>query len=84
MHSERRDTFLFKFKDPKIEILKVLSSKLTLIKCIDFRGDYGKILDLLIENMDLGDVITLAQFHNPPLRVFTFFRLPVDSHLGRI
>lgn len=45
-----RSTFFFKYKEPQIEILKDLSSKLTPIKLIDFRAAHGEMLDLLMKN----------------------------------
>lgn len=72
MNLEKRNTFLFKFKEPKIESPKVLCYKLTTINRNNFISDYGNFLELLTEKTDPEVVINLAQFYDPPLWCFTF------------
>ncbi|XP_050876158.1 uncharacterized protein LOC127079833 [Lathyrus oleraceus] len=52
--------------------LQKLSAKVTPIKLNSFVQDYGRIMDILNEKMDLMTVVTIAQFYDPPLRCFTF------------
>lgn len=73
MTSKIRNIFPSNFQEPKTESLKILSSKPTHIKHIDFIGDYGEILDLFTEKIDFGPIFILSQFYDPPLCCFTFF-----------
>lgn len=59
MTSKRKNTLIFKFKEPGIEGLKILSSKLTTIKHNDFIKDHREILNLLVEK---GDPFCRRQF----------------------
>lgn len=68
----RKITFSFRYKEPQTDSLKVLSSRITSIKDNKFRVTYGNILDLLFEKIDFGELTTLAQYYDIPLRCFTF------------
>lgn len=81
---KRRSTFLFKHKEPKLEILEGLISDLNAIKRGDFRRDHGGILSLLIENVDYGVINTLAQYYDPPLRCFMFSDFQLDPTLEEV
>lgn len=65
-------TFSFRYKEPKIDSLKALSSRVTPIKNNKFRAAYGNILDLLTEKVDFRALTTLVQYYDIPLRYFTF------------
>lgn len=67
----RKNTFTFRYKEPRLDSLKALSSKLAHIKYKCY-VTYGKILDLVNENVDYGALTTLAQYYDIPLRCFTF------------
>lgn len=72
MNPAIKNTFIFKYKEPKIDSLKALSSKVTPPKNNKFQNVYGSILELLIEKADLGAIITLAQYYDTSLRCFSF------------
>lgn len=72
MNPARKNTFIFKYKEPKIDNLKELSSKVTPPKHNKFQDVYGSILELLTEKVDLGAIITLDQYYDTPLRCFSF------------
>lgn len=55
-----------------MESLKELSSRLTPINKTDFGKDYGNLLTLLNEEVDLWEILTLSQFYEPMLRCCTF------------
>lgn len=48
MNPSKRSTFLFKYKEPQINNLKELNSKITPIKRIDFMAAHGDMLIVLI------------------------------------
>jgi hypothetical protein len=72
MNPERRSTFQFKYKNVDLTSLQKLSAKVTPIKLNNFMQNYGRILDILNEKMDMMTTVTIAQFYDPPLRCFTF------------
>ena len=72
MNPERRGTFQFKYKNVDLTSLQKLSAKITPIKLNSFVQNYGRILDILNEKMDMMTAVTIAQFYDPPLRCFTF------------
>ncbi|XP_050895482.1 uncharacterized protein LOC127102110 [Lathyrus oleraceus] len=87
MNPERRSTFQFKYKNVDLASLQKLSAKVTPIKLNNFVQDYGKILDILNEKMDMMTAVTIAQFYDPPIRCFMFsdFQLtPTMEELERI
>lgn len=85
--SERRNTYIFKFRTPNIESLKALSTELTMINRDELRRDYGKLSELLDKKINIKAFVTLDQLYDPPLRCFTFqdFQLaPTLEEVGRI
>ena len=72
MNPERRGTFQFKYKNVDLTSLQKLSAKVTPLKLNSFVQNYGRILDILNEKMDMMTAVTIAQFYDPPLRCFTF------------
>lgn len=64
--------FSFKYKEPQINSLKALSSKVTPLKRNTFQDANGNILELLTEKVDMGAITTLAQYYDIPLHSFTF------------
>jgi hypothetical protein len=72
MNPERRVTFQFKYKNVDLTSLQKLSAKVTPLKLNSFVQNYGRILDILNEKMDMMTAVTIAQFYDPPLRCFTF------------
>ncbi|XP_050920094.1 uncharacterized protein LOC127137703 [Lathyrus oleraceus] len=70
-------TFTFRYKEPRVDGLKALSSRLAPIKYKCYTS-YGNILDLVNENMDYGALTTLTQYYDIPLRCFTF----LDFHIA--
>ncbi|XP_050887708.1 uncharacterized protein LOC127092861 [Lathyrus oleraceus] len=73
MNPERRSTFQFKYKNVDLASLQKLSVKVTPIKLNSFVQDYGRILDILNEKMDMMIAVTIAQFYDPPLHCFTLY-----------
>lgn len=72
MGQVRRNTFLLKFKLPKTQSLIVLSGKITPCKKKFFIRRHGQILKLLTTNEDVGALVSLAQYYDPPLCCFNF------------
>lgn len=70
MNPERRSTFQFKYKKVNLDSLKKLSAKV--IKLTEFVDDYGRILSILNEKMELMIILSITQFYDPPLCCFTF------------
>ena len=70
--SARKITFTFRYKSPDVDTLKVLYSRVTFLKDNKFRATFGNIIDLVIEKVDYGEITTLAQYYDVPLRCFTF------------
>lgn len=83
MNLVRKNTFLFKYKEPQIDILKALNSKVTQLKHTNFQVAYVNILDRLIEKVDLGAIITLAQYYDAPLQCFTFLDFQIVNTLEK-
>ncbi|XP_050914742.1 uncharacterized protein LOC127129634 [Lathyrus oleraceus] len=73
MNPERRNTFKFKYKKLDLASLQKLSAKVTPIRLNNFEQDYGRIMNILNEKMDVMTAVTIAQFYDPPLRCFTFY-----------
>ena len=69
MNPERRGTFQFKYKNVDLTSLQKLSAKVTPLKLNSFVQNYGRILDILNEKMDMMTTVTIAQFYDPPLRL---------------
>lgn len=72
MGSNKRSTYSYKFKDPKLDVLQELVSQLHLVYKINFGKDYGNLLSLLNKEADPLVFLTLAQFYVSPMRCFTF------------
>lgn len=68
----RKRTFSFWYKEPQIDNLKALSSRVTPIKHNKFLTTYGNILDLIKEKVNFGALTALAQYYDIPLQCFTF------------
>jgi hypothetical protein len=64
MNPERRSTFQFKYKNVDLASLQKLSAKVTPIKLNNFMQNYGRILDILNEKMDMMTTVTMAQFYD--------------------
>ncbi|XP_050916294.1 uncharacterized protein LOC127131412 [Lathyrus oleraceus] len=67
----RKSTFSFGYKEPRLDSLKALSSKIALVKYKCYAA-YGNILDLENENVGYMVLTTLAQYYDIPMRCFTF------------
>ncbi|XP_050895230.1 uncharacterized protein LOC127101830 [Lathyrus oleraceus] len=67
----RKSIFTFRYKEPRMDSSKALSSKLAPVKYKCY-ATYGNILDLVNENMDYGALTTLAKCYDIPLHCFTF------------
>lgn len=72
MGLDKKITYSFKYKTPKLERLKELSSRLTPINRNDSRVNYRNLLALLNAKIDPWTLLTLSQFYGPPLRCLTF------------
>lgn len=80
----RKNTFSFRYKEPQIVSLKILSSRVTSVKDKRFRATYGNILDLLNEKVNYGALTILAQYYDIPLRCFTFPNFQLSPTLEEI
>ncbi|XP_050895549.1 uncharacterized protein LOC127102189 [Lathyrus oleraceus] len=80
----RRNTFILKYKEPKLDSLKGLISDLTLSKHDDFGKNYGKILSLLTKKVDYGIISSLAQYYDSPLHYFTFIDFQLAHTLEEV
>lgn len=58
----RKRTFSFRYKEPRLDSLKALSSKIAHVKYRCFVV-YGNILDMLNGNVDNIALTTLAQYY---------------------
>lgn len=67
----RKSTFSFRYKEPRLDSLKALSSKIAPVKYKCYAA-YGNILDLVNESVDYIALTTLAQHYDIPMRCFTF------------
>ncbi|XP_050909489.1 uncharacterized protein LOC127123300 [Lathyrus oleraceus] len=67
----RKSTFSFRYKEPRLDNLKALSSKISLVK-YKCHAAYGNILDLVNESVDYVALTTLAQYYDIPMHCFTF------------
>lgn len=67
----RKNTFTFRYKEPRLDSLKALSSKLAPVKCKCY-VNYGNILDLVNKNVDYRALTTLAHYYDISLCCFTF------------
>lgn len=76
--SARKHTFTFRFKSPDISLLKVLCSRVLSLKDNKFRANFGNIVDVLTEKVDYGEITTLTQYYDVPLRCLTF----LDFHIS--
>ncbi|XP_050896455.1 uncharacterized protein LOC127103232 [Lathyrus oleraceus] len=72
MESSKRNIYSFKFKDPDLRSLRDLVSQMHPVYRINFGKYYGNLLSILNQRVDYTTLITLAQFHDLPLRCFTF------------
>ncbi|XP_050889059.1 uncharacterized protein LOC127094244 [Lathyrus oleraceus] len=70
MNPKRRSTFQFKYKKVNLDSLKKLSAKV--IKLTEFMDDYGRILSISNEKMELMITVSIAKFYDPSLCCFTF------------
>lgn len=67
----RKSTFSFRYKEPRLDSLKALSSKIAPVKYKCYAA-YGNILDFVNKSVDYMTLTTLAQYYDIPLHFFTF------------
>lgn len=67
----RKSTFSFRYKKPRLDSLKALSSKIAPVKYKCYVA-YGNILDLVSESVDYTALTTLALYYDILIRCFTF------------
>lgn len=67
----RKSTFSFRYKEPRLDSLKALSSMIAPVKYKCYEA-YGNIMDLVNENVDYVALTTLAQYYDILMRCFTF------------
>ncbi|XP_050896439.1 uncharacterized protein LOC127103211 [Lathyrus oleraceus] len=72
MESSKRNIYSFKFKDPGLRSLRDLVSQMHPMYRINFRKNYGNLLNILNQRVDHTALVTLAQFYDLPLRCFIF------------
>lgn len=67
----KKSTFSFRYKEPRLDSLKALSSKIAPVKYKCYAA-YGNILDLVNESVDYTALTALAQYYDIPMHCFTF------------
>lgn len=67
----RKNTFSFRYKEPRLDSFKSMSSKIAPVKFKCY-ATYGDILDMVNESVDYMALTTLAQYHDVPMCCFTF------------
>ena len=72
MGSNQKSTYSFKFRNPKLGLIKGLISDVKKIRRNNFCVEYGDLLTIMNTEVDAWAIFTLAQFYDPPLRCFIF------------
>ncbi|XP_050886864.1 uncharacterized protein LOC127092099 [Lathyrus oleraceus] len=72
MGSNQKSTYSFKFRNPKLGLIKGLISDVKKIRRNNFCVEYGDLLTIMNTEVDAWAIFTLAQLYDPPLRCFTF------------
>lgn len=70
--SDKRNTFQYKLREPKLDELRKLGAHLVEDHRDIFKKAYGKLLGILFTKEDTSLILTLAQFYDSALHYFTF------------
>src|SRR4051812_40814897 len=72
MNQEKKPTIHISVMFPDLTKMKQIRKELPNKSVKSFVRKYGKILDLLSENVKIDAITALIQFYDVPLRCFTF------------